>query len=58
MDEIEILCPWCGEQIWIVFEVDVKGEMVQDCEVCCQPINLNITRDEWGDPDLAVMVAE
>jgi len=54
MDDFEILCPWCGEPIWIQIEVDVRGELIQDCEVCCQPIRLYVTRDGWGDPDLDV----
>ena len=54
MDYVEILCPWCGELIDIAIEADVHGKMVQDCEVCCQPIQLDVRRDEWGDPDLTV----
>lgn len=54
MDDAEILCPWCGEAIWIEIEVDVTGELVRDCEVCCRPMTLVITRDEWGDPDVRV----
>jgi hypothetical protein len=54
MDHFQILCPWCGEMIDIAIEADVHGTMIQDCEVCCQPMELTIRRDEWGDPDLSV----
>lgn len=54
MDDFEILCPWCGELIEIAIEADVFGRMIEDCEVCCQPIELDVHRDHWGDPDLGV----
>ncbi|MDX1583456.1 MAG: CPXCG motif-containing cysteine-rich protein [Thermoanaerobaculia bacterium] len=54
MDDFEIPCPWCGETNLISVEADVFGEMIEDCEICCQPIQLNVRRDGWGDPDLDV----
>lgn len=57
MDELQILCPWCGETLDLLIEADVRGTMIQDCEVCCQPMELTIRRDEWGDPDIAVAQA-
>lgn len=38
-------CPYCGEIVEIVIEADVEGEMVQDCEVCCNPWRLRIRRE-------------
>jgi len=58
MDEIEIQCPWCGEYLWIGIEADVLGELVQDCEVCCRPMTIVVTRDEWGDANVRVERAE
>lgn len=54
MDDIAIQCPYCGEINDLTLELDVSGVMVQDCQVCCQPIELRITRDEWNDPDVTV----
>lgn len=54
MDHFHILCPWCGEPLEIAIEADVVGRMIQDCEVCCQPMELTIRRDGWGDPDIDV----
>jgi hypothetical protein len=54
MDHFHILCPWCGEPLEIAIEADVAGTMIQDCEVCCQPMQLTIRRDGWGDPDIDV----
>ena len=36
-DEFEVTCPYCGEQVTIYLEPDVRGSFVQDCEVCCNP---------------------
>ncbi len=32
-----VTCPYCGEEIEIFVEDDVRGSFVQDCEVCCNP---------------------
>lgn len=36
-DETQVTCPYCGEDVTIVVEPDVRGSFVQDCEVCCNP---------------------
>ena len=41
-----VTCPYCGEELEIFIEPDVHGEMVQDCEVCCNPWRLRIARVE------------
>jgi prolyl-tRNA synthetase len=53
-DTIEVQCPYCGERVEISVEPDVYGAMVQDCEVCCNPWQLTITRDRDGDVDVRV----
>ena len=45
MDEFTVTCPYCGEEVAITIEPDVRGAFVQDCEVCCNPWQLRITRD-------------
>jgi hypothetical protein len=32
-----VTCPYCGESGEIYVELDVRGQFVQDCEVCCNP---------------------
>jgi hypothetical protein len=41
-DEFEVTCPYCGEQVEIYLEPDVKGTFVQDCEVCCNPWRVRV----------------
>ena len=57
MREAEIVpvrCPYCGEILELHLEADLLGRLIQDCEVCCSPIALDVRRDEWGDPDVRV----
>lgn len=44
LDEFMVTCPYCGEQVQIWIEPDVHGSFVQDCEVCCNPWLVRVTR--------------
>jgi hypothetical protein len=49
---VAIQCPWCGERLDV--RVDVTGgarEYVDDCEVCCRPMELTVELDERGALD-------
>ncbi len=43
-----VTCPYCGEEGEIYVEPDVHGSFVQDCEVCCNPWLVRVTRDSGG----------
>ena len=45
-DEFIVTCPYCGEEIEIYIEPDVRGSFVQDCEVCCNPWTVRVTRED------------
>ncbi|GHE42205.1 hypothetical protein GCM10007167_25090 [Vulcaniibacterium thermophilum] len=53
LPSFEIVCPHCGERI-TVFVDDSAGAQryVEDCSVCCRPIELEVTLD--ADGELAV----
>jgi hypothetical protein len=40
-----VICPYCGEEVQVYLEPDVQGSLVIDCEVCCQPWHVHVTRD-------------
>ena len=40
------MCPYCGEDVEIYVEPDVKGTFVQDCEVCCNPWRVRVTIED------------
>ncbi len=50
-DSIPLNCPYCGEEIDL--DIDDTGgtrqSYVQDCPVCCQPWQVEVTRDRDGD---------
>jgi hypothetical protein len=37
-----VTCPYCGEEVVILVEADVRGSFVQDCEVCCNPWRVRV----------------
>lgn len=38
-----LYCPYCGEQIQLVIDCSiVSQEYIEDCQVCCRPINILI----------------
>jgi hypothetical protein len=44
-DTFIVSCPYCGEQVEIYVEPDMRGSFVQDCEVCCNPWRVRVVRD-------------
>jgi len=39
--EKNFTCPYCGEMISMVLDLSVNGQIyIEDCEVCCQPIEI------------------
>lgn len=49
--EIEIRCPYCGEDIGVMVD-PVSGEesYTEDCSVCCRPMVLTVDADDEGEP--------
>jgi hypothetical protein len=56
-DTFLVTCPYCGEEVEIYLEPDVKGQFVQDCEVCCNPWRVHVSREN-GDRRLDVARAD
>ena len=41
LTEQEALCPFCGEPITLLIDVSAGGQQyIEDCEVCCQPMQV------------------
>jgi len=39
-------CPYCGEIIQIVIDCSISSqEYIEDCQVCCRPINIYLNVD-------------
>lgn len=56
-DYFRVTCPYCGEDVEIYIEADVRGTFVQDCEVCCNPWRLRVVR-RHGEREIEVSRAD
>jgi hypothetical protein len=43
-DTFIVDCPYCGETQEVYVEPDVRGTFVQDCEVCCRPWQVSVSK--------------
>lgn len=42
-------CPYCGEVVELVIDTSVEiQEYVEDCEVCCRPMLVNVVVTDDG----------
>jgi transcription elongation factor Elf1 len=40
-------CPYCGEEISMVLDLSVRRQTyVEDCEVCCKPIEISYSVED------------
>jgi predicted RNA-binding Zn-ribbon protein involved in translation (DUF1610 family) len=45
--EHQFMCPYCGEEISMVLDTSVRRQSyVEDCEVCCRPIEISYMVEE------------
>lgn len=51
-DIVQVRCPYCFETVEVYVDPATAGEMVQDCEVCCNPWQLIVWRDDAGRPSV------
>lgn len=48
-------CPYCGESIELIVDDSVEHQQyVEDCFVCCRPINVDVAVDADGDISMRV----
>lgn len=49
-------CPYCWQEISIIIDVsETSQEYIEDCEVCCNPVNI---RAEISDGRVTLFEAE
>jgi hypothetical protein len=45
-EALRIYCPYCGESIDIVVDASLEQQhYVEDCSVCCRPMELSVSVD-------------
>ncbi len=43
LESAQVHCPYCGEPLEITVDASVsRQEYIEDCQVCCQPIQFRI----------------
>jgi len=49
LEEINLLCPNCGESVEVFVDGSVEQQVyVEDCPVCCRPMLLAVSCDEFS----------
>jgi len=44
-----IICPYCGESISVLLDPSAGSQSyVEDCQVCCRPIDISFEVDDDG----------
>lgn len=52
--EVRVQCPCCWESFLLLVDPSVEQqEYVEDCEICCQPIDFTIDIDADGSARVA-----
>ena len=54
--ETEASCPYCGEAItfWVDDDGGQSQRYIEDCAVCCRPIQVHVAIDEDGEAAVGV----
>ncbi|NQZ81065.1 MAG: CPXCG motif-containing cysteine-rich protein [Colwellia sp.] len=48
--ETSVGCPYCGETIDVLIEpTDLEQLYIEDCQVCCKPINFLVSESTNGE---------
>ncbi|WP_130617505.1 CPXCG motif-containing cysteine-rich protein [Dyella amyloliquefaciens] len=51
LDAALIHCPYCGEPIEVLVDSSVESQhYIEDCQVCCRPMQISVEVDEEGTP--------
>ena len=56
LEVVVIICPWCWEKLEVQVPIDSLGVMVEDCEVCCRPWQLEVVPSTEGELGRSVTV--
>ena len=60
LEERTISCPYCGESIDVLIEPveetqdEDAAQYIEDCQVCCRPIQIRTQVDSQGIPAITV----
>ena len=50
---VAVQCPYCGENIDLLVDCSVENQhYVEDCQVCCRPMDIGVRIDTDGVPNI------
>ena len=53
LENSSITCPYCGEVIELEIDCSAGDQSyIEDCRVCCRPIEIEIAIDDTGSPSV------
>jgi hypothetical protein len=58
--EVDVSCPSCGEPVtlWVDTDGGSRQRYVEDCSVCCRPMQVLVGLDEDGDAIVQVVTLD
>ena len=55
----DVECPYCGELIYLVLDTSAGAQRyIEDCQVCCRPITVDMDVDADGDAVVRVQAED
>jgi hypothetical protein len=45
---VAVQCPWCGERLETKVDLTGDRQYIEDCQVCCRPIDFNVELADDG----------
>lgn len=55
LDEQRTSCPWCGEPIELLIDTSAGAQAyIEDCEICCRPLQVEFTTEDGELGELRV----
>jgi transcription elongation factor Elf1 len=55
----EVTCPHCGEPITVFVDLSVESQSyIEDCSVCCRPMNVSYQAEDGELADIRVEAAD
>ncbi|MBK5931844.1 CPXCG motif-containing cysteine-rich protein [Halochromatium salexigens] len=49
LEQTLVECPYCGETITTAVDGSASHRYIEDCPVCCRPIEFEAEINAWGD---------
>lgn len=47
-------CPYCWQTVSVILDLSIAGQSyVEDCEVCCRPIQISYTAEDFELKDFS-----